>query len=159
MMLTGVGIRTGKPRRIVGGEGLRRRRGGVRGPDDVGLARVPGFKGGRAVSLQSRNWGHMGPIRIDGEKSRRRIVLTSERRRAGHERRLGFRGRLRGKKSVLRRGKDSGEFKGEDPGISGTVGERKFPAVSPVNSARSSAEERKERGGDSADAWARNVSG
>ena len=42
-MLTGVGIRTGKPRRIVGGEGLRRRRGGVLGPDDVGLARGPGF--------------------------------------------------------------------------------------------------------------------
>ena len=38
MMLTGVGIWTGKPRRIVGGEGLRRRRGGVRGLDDVGLA-------------------------------------------------------------------------------------------------------------------------
>ena len=111
MMLTGVGIRTGKPRRIVGGEGLRRRRGGVRGPDDVGLARVPGFKGGRAVSLQSRNWGHMGPIRIDGEKSRRRIVLTSERRRAGHERRLGFRGRLQGK-SVLRGGRTRVSLKG-----------------------------------------------
>ena len=97
-MLTGVGIRTGKPRRIVGGEGLRRRRGGVLGPDDVGLARGPGFTSGHAVSLRSRNWGQKGPIRIDGEKSRRRIVLTCGRRRAGHERRLGFRGRLRGKK-------------------------------------------------------------
>ena len=100
MMLTGVGIRTGKPRRIVGGEGLRRRRGGVLGPDDVGLARGPGFTSGHAVSLRSRNWGQKGPIRIDGEKSRRRIVLTSGRCRAGHERRLGFRGRLQGK-SVL----------------------------------------------------------
>ena len=120
-MLTGVGIRTGKPRRIVGGEGLRRRRGGVRGPDDVGLARVPGFKGGRAVSLESRNRGHMGPIRIDDEKSRRRIVLTSGRRRAGHERRLGFRGRLQGK-SVLRGGEDSGEFKGRIRGCRARLG-------------------------------------
>ena len=102
-MLTGVGIRTGKSRRIVGGEGLRRRRGGVLGPDDVGLARGPGFTSGHAVSLRSRNWGQKGPIRINGEKSRRRIVLTCGRRRAGHERRLGFRGRLQGK-GVLRGG-------------------------------------------------------
>ena len=102
-MLTGVGIRTGKPRRIVGGEGLRRRRGGILGLDDVGLARGPGFTGGHEVSLRSRNRGQMGPIRIDGEKSRRRIVLTCGRRRAGHERRLGFRGRLQGK-GVLRGG-------------------------------------------------------